>query len=480
MDAQNQNVSNVDAALAAVSAAANVSTLNTNDDVIRSGLNEMLVDMQFGSSPSVVVAIPTSGVTMYAPPSVAVHATSAMVPPTVQSVVTPSYPTVQIPSGYSAGLLPDKFDGRFFKMWQKKMYFYLTTLNLEKYVKEVKPLLSADNTDFRALASVHAWDHGDFLCKGYIQSRLNDQLFNVYANVETSKALWEFLDKKYRSEDAGSQKHAVAKFEHYKMVDSRPLMEQVNEVQNLLHEIHAEGMRICQTYQVACVIEKLPPGLTDFKNYLKLKKKWMSLEDLVMKLRIESQNRRELENKGRLDKGKGKVAPQHTQKFKHRGGGGGDTSKPRFTGTCNICHKVGHKSFECRTKMVPRQSNKYEANLTEADMCAVVTEANVAESHPKTWWFDTGATRHICMDRESFSTYRKNTSNEKLFMGNSATSKNASYGKVVLKMTSARELILNNVAHIPDMRKNLISGSLLREHGFAIKIEADKLVLSKQ
>ncbi|KFK21881.1 hypothetical protein AALP_AAs53550U000100 [Arabis alpina] len=295
MDAQNQNVSNVDAALAAVSAAANVSTLNTNDDVIRSGLNEMLVDMQFGSSPSVVVAIPTSGVTMYAPPSVAVHATSAMVPPTVQSVVTPSYPTVQIPSGYSAGLLPDKFDGRFFKMWQKKMYFYLTTLNLEKYVKEVKPLLSADNTDFRALASVHAWDHGDFLCKGYIQSRLNDQLFNVYANVETSKALWEFLDKKYRSEDAGSQKHAVAKFEHYKMVDSRPLMEQVNEVQNLLHEIHAEGMRICQTYQVACVIEKLPPGLTDFKNYLKLKKKWMSLEDLVMKLRIESQNRRELE-----------------------------------------------------------------------------------------------------------------------------------------------------------------------------------------
>ncbi|KFK22719.1 hypothetical protein AALP_AAs42719U000100, partial [Arabis alpina] len=69
MDAQNQNVSNIDAALAAASAAANVSTVNTNDDVIRSRLNEMLVDMQFGSSPFVTVAIPTSGVTMYAPPS---------------------------------------------------------------------------------------------------------------------------------------------------------------------------------------------------------------------------------------------------------------------------------------------------------------------------------------------------------------------------------------------------------------------------
>jgi len=112
-------------------------------------------------------------------------------------------------------------------------------------------------------------------------------------------------------------------------------------------------------------------------------------------------------------------------------------------------------------------------------MCAVVTEANVAESHPKTWWFDTGATRHICLDRLMFSSYVKNKSDEKLFMGNSATSMIEGYGKVVLKLTYGRELILTDVVYVPDMRKNLVSGSLLSKHRFAFKIDVDKLVISK-
>ena len=47
---------------------------------------------------------------------------------------------------------------------------------------------------------------------------------------------------------------------------------------------------------------------------------------------------------------------------------------------------------------------KNQANLTEADLCAVVTEANIVEQNPKEWWYDTGATTHICIDKEMFST----------------------------------------------------------------------------
>jgi len=159
------------------------------------------------------------------------------------------------------------------------------------------------------------------------------------------------------------------------------------------------------------------------------------------------------------NKGKGKVGPQNTQKLKKKSGE--NTSK--FTGTCYKCGKEGHKSFECRSK---KDSNKNEANLTQEDMCAVGTEANVAESHPMTWWFDTNATRHICLDRSMFSSYVKNKSEEKLFMGNSATSKIEGYGKVILKFRH--------------MRKNLVSGSLLSKHGFAVKIDADKLVITKK
>jgi len=78
-----------------------------------------------------------------------------------------------------------------------------------------------------------------------------------------------------------------------------------------------------------------------------------------------------------------------------------------------------------------------------------------------------------------FTTYKTATDAEQLFMGNSSTSKVEGKGKVVLKLTSGKELTLNDVLHVPEIRKNLISGSLLSKHGFKLIFEADKFVLSK-
>ena len=60
----------------------------------------------------------------------------------------------------------------------------------------------------------------------------------------------------------------------------------------LLHEIAAENVTLCETFQVAALIEKLPPGWENFKNYLKHKRKAMSLENLIARLRVEEDNRK--------------------------------------------------------------------------------------------------------------------------------------------------------------------------------------------
>ena len=48
---------------------------------------------------------------------------------------------------------------------------------------------------------------------------------------------------------------------------------------------------LSETFQVEAIIEKPPLSWKDFKNYLKHKKKKMSIEDLVIRLRIEEDNR---------------------------------------------------------------------------------------------------------------------------------------------------------------------------------------------
>nr|GEX15807.1 enoyl-[acyl-carrier-protein] reductase [NADH], chloroplastic [Tanacetum cinerariifolium] len=93
---------------------------------------------------------------------------------------------------------PKKFNGQNFKRWQQKMFFYLTTLGLTRFLKETVPQ--------------------------------------------------ESLERKYKTKDAGTKKFVVARFLDYKMVDSKNVTSQ-----------H--------------------------------KRKEMSVEDLVVRLRIEEDNK---------------------------------------------------------------------------------------------------------------------------------------------------------------------------------------------
>ena len=51
------------------------------------------------------------------------------------------------------------------------------------------------------------------------------------------------------------------------MVDSKTVLSQVQELQVVVHDIHAEGMTLSETFQVVAFIEKLLPPWRDFKNY---------------------------------------------------------------------------------------------------------------------------------------------------------------------------------------------------------------------
>ena len=82
------------------------------------------------------------------------------------------------------------------------------------------------------------------------------------------------------------KKFVVRRFFDYKTVDSKTIISQVQDLQVILHEIHAEGMVLSESFQVAAIIEKLSPNWKDLKNYLKHKRKEMDLEDLIVRLRI--------------------------------------------------------------------------------------------------------------------------------------------------------------------------------------------------
>lgn len=64
-------------------------------------------------------------------------------------------------------------------------------------------------------------------------------------------------------------------------------------------------------------------------------------------------------------------------------------------------------------------------------------------------------------------------------MANSATAKIEGTCKIGLKMTSGKIMTLNNVLHVPEMRRNLVSTSLLVKNGFKCVFVSNKIVISK-
>ncbi|XP_016675362.1 uncharacterized protein [Gossypium hirsutum] len=117
--------------------------------------------------------------------------------------------------------------------------------------------------------------------------------------------------------------------------------------------------------------------------------------------------------------------------------------------------------------------------VEDMDLCVVISEVNMVDSNPREWWLDTGATCHICCDEDSFSELQPCENGEKLYMGNAATSKIKGKGTVVFKMTSGKELKLQNLLYMPEIHKHPVFGTLLSVHGFKMIFESQKLVLSK-
>ena len=128
------------------------------------------------------------------------------------------------------------------------MLFYLTTLNLARFLQEDAPALKENETDRQVVAAVEAWKHADFLCRNYLLNGLDKTLYNMYCAFNTARELWESLDKKYKTEDARFKKFVVGKFLYYKMLDSKTVISQVQDLQVILHDIHAEGMTLSESF----------------------------------------------------------------------------------------------------------------------------------------------------------------------------------------------------------------------------------------
>nr|GEX84667.1 zinc finger, CCHC-type [Tanacetum cinerariifolium] len=153
----------------------------------------------------------------------------------------------------------DKFEGHDLGDDRKKMHFLLTTLKVVYVLTTLMPELLEDAT-VKAIRIRAKWENDDYICRGHIWNGMSDSLFDVYTKVESAKELWDSLESKYMAEDSSSKKFLVSNFNNYKTVDSRPVMEQYNELIRILGHYTQHGLKMDESIYVSSIIDKLPPS----------------------------------------------------------------------------------------------------------------------------------------------------------------------------------------------------------------------------
>nr|GFB89203.1 zinc finger, CCHC-type [Tanacetum cinerariifolium] len=156
------------------------------------------------------------------------------------------------------------------------MHFLLTTLKVVYVLTTLMPELIKDDT-VKAIRRRAKWENDDYICRGHILNGMSDSLFDIYQKAESAKELWDSLEPKYMAEDASSKMFLVSNFNNYKMVDSRPVMKQFNELLRILGQYTQHGLKMDESIYVSSVIDKLPPSWKDFKHTLKHGKDDLSL-----------------------------------------------------------------------------------------------------------------------------------------------------------------------------------------------------------
>ncbi|CAM9000447.1 unnamed protein product [Rhodiola kirilowii] len=259
----------------------------------------------------------------------------------------------------------DKFEGTDFWRWRRKMHFLLTNLKVVYMLSTPCPEVG-DDAPVVAFRDRSRWENDDYIARGHILNGMSDLLFDLYQNVESAKELWDTLESKYMAEDASSVKFLVSNFNNYKMVDSRPVMEQFHEIQHILGQFAQRKLKMDEAISVSSIIDKLPPAWKDFRRTLKHKKEEMSLVELAKELRMEEELRVREKDTMEVDETSPKVNVMEASSQKMNKNKGkkrpndyaskGPNKKHHSKGNvCWTCGKAGHFKRDCRRKGEERE-----------------------------------------------------------------------------------------------------------------------------
>ncbi len=319
--------------------------------------------------------------------------------------------------------------------------------------------------------------------KSLIYLHIEADYRRVIENISSPIEAWKLLKKHFQPDSRSSEMELITQLNECKMRSDENIELYSSRLRRLTTQLRSLDPEFKEKYFCYQLIRYLPQS---FDSIVQTIVRWseenftfdtivdeLVTEETRLRVRSKDNNKSGVDIQAVVSESKqvkikcfkcGKIGHLKKQcrnksSFNFRGREPGQSSQVQNQ---NQVFRLRSKSREnqSRQQFKKSQKNNYNANFAiEANMCN--------SNYNSTWVFDTAASHHCCSDRGLFGRYDPVENDNLVAAIEGATAPILGKGTVHLKW-GGKDLYLRDVAHVPNLRRNLVSGPQLDKLGMFI------------
>ncbi|KAH9803321.1 hypothetical protein KPL71_001718 [Citrus sinensis] len=359
----------------------------------------------------------------------------------------------------------EKFDGKInFGMWRRGVMDALIQIDLDIVLKNKRHLYDEE-----------IWDRMNEKACGQIRSCLTKEVKYLVKDEECAMTLWRTLEEKYLVKSLENRLHAMSQVYGFRMKPGVSMHDHVSRFEKLLADLKNLDEDIKDEVKTMILLHSLPEEYSHFVTTLIYGKSVIVFKDVCTALTsLEIRNN---DKNSERASSEALVSKDWAMEKKKKRGGKNSRSKSRSRNLardeCAFCHEKGHWRKNCPKAQKRDRKKPPAANMAwkdeDSDYSLSITPAAYVASSSE-WILDTGATYHLCPNKEWFTDFR-NLESGAVVMGNDKPCRTIGIGTIRLKMFDGMVRELKEVRFVPEIKKNLISVGALEAKGYKVTIE---------
>lgn len=342
----------------------------------------------------------------------------------------------------------------------------------------------------RPATTTEEWDSKDAKAQEIIVSRLEEKVVTHILSCKTAAEMWTKLKAIYEHQSQVSVHVLTQRFFSLEYTEGKAaeFMSQLEEIKGTLKSL---GEEISDKMIITKVLMSLPENMKHFISaWESTPTDKQTLTDLMSRLMLEEERGKNVERHTALAsttkfvKSRKDIKCFECNKIGHMKKDCRRTSKKE----CHFCKKPGHLMQDCWFKKRKEEEEKRD-NRKAGDQ-ALVSESillncsddvlDKVKLKPDYWWMDSGATEHMCFDKEQFRLMEKLPEKRQVRVGNGTLVDVQGIGTVQVTAWNGSEWVstdLNNVLYVPDLSVNLFSLSTTLDKNYEMHSNKNKCEL---